>query len=74
MAQSINLSNQNSALLGTLSSTQTSNPYEYSFGEVRPFSGMMYEELYPENQPGASKSITFNISKIGFLRQAILKW
>ncbi len=74
MAQSILLSNSNSALLGTLKSTQTSNPYEYSVGEVRPFSGVQFEELYAEQTPAAGKAVTFNVSKIGYLRQCILKF
>lgn len=78
MANSINLSNANSALVASLMDAKESvhNPYEYSIEEQRPFSGVQYEELAAENagSAGAGQSVTFNVSKVGFLRQAILKF
>lgn len=78
MANSINLSNANSALVASLMDAKESvhNVYEYSIEEQRPFSGVQYEELAAENagSAGAGQSVTFNVSKVGFLRQAILKF
>jgi len=78
MDNSINLSNANSALVASLMDAKESvhNPYEYSIESQRPFSGVQYEELAAENagSAGAGQSVTFNVSKVGFLRQATLKF
>ncbi len=78
MANSINLSNANSALVASLMDAKESvqNVYEYSISEQRPFGALQYEELLCENpsQAQAGQSVTFNVSKIGYLRQAVLQF
>ena len=74
----LNQANQNSSLVNTLmDATQSiSNPFEYSIEKQLPFHGLTYIRHDPVNAAsfGASSSIDFDLTKLGFLRSCIFTW
>ena len=74
----LNQSNQNSSLVNSLmDATQSvTNPFEYSIEKQVAFHGLQYIRHDPVNASsfGASSSIDFDLTKLGFLRSAIFTW
>ena len=74
----INQANQNSSLVNSLMDATASltNPFEYAIEKQVPFHGLQYIKHTPTNESsfGASSSIDFDLTKVGFLRSAVFSW
>ena len=74
----INQANQNSSLVNSLMDATASitNPFEYAIEKQTPFHGLQYIKHTPTNESsfGASSSVDFDLTKVGFLRSVVFSW